>query len=44
VGGRLILPLGSRSQVLCLVERNAGGLVEKMYDAVRFVPMLSGVE
>jgi protein-L-isoaspartate(D-aspartate) O-methyltransferase len=44
VGGRLILPLGSRSQVLCLVERNAEGLVEKLYDAVRFVPMLSGVE
>jgi protein-L-isoaspartate(D-aspartate) O-methyltransferase len=44
VGGRLILPLGSRSQVLCLVERNAEGLVEKMYDAVHFVPMLSGVE
>jgi protein-L-isoaspartate(D-aspartate) O-methyltransferase len=44
VGGRLILPLGSRSQVLCLVERSGDGLVEKLYDAVRFVPMLPGVE
>jgi protein-L-isoaspartate(D-aspartate) O-methyltransferase len=44
IGGRLILPLGRTSQVLCLVERNAEGFVEKSYDAVRFVPMLPGVE
>ncbi len=44
IGGRLILPLGSSSQVLCMVERGAEGLLEKRYDAVRFVPMLPGVE
>jgi protein-L-isoaspartate(D-aspartate) O-methyltransferase len=43
-GGRLILPLGRAKQVLCLVERSAEGFVEKLYDPVRFVPMLSGVE
>jgi len=44
IGGRLILPLGSREQVLCLVERNASGFTETHYDAVRFVPLLPGVE
>jgi len=43
-GGRLILPLGRGSQVLCLIERTTEGFVEKLFDAVRFVPMLPGVE
>lgn len=44
VGGRLILPQGGSQQVLCMVERSAGGLVETRFDAVRFVPLLPGVE
>lgn len=42
--GRLIMPLGGAAQVLCLVERTADGFVETRFDAVRFVPLLSGVE
>ena len=44
VGGRLILPLGVADQSLCLVERTAQGFVESRFEAVRFVPMLPGVE
>jgi protein-L-isoaspartate(D-aspartate) O-methyltransferase len=43
-GGRMILPLGASSQVLRLVERNRSGYSETTLDAVRFVPMLTGVE
>ena len=43
-GGRLIMPLGNENQVLLLVERGAQGFVETRFDAVRFVPLLSGVE
>jgi hypothetical protein len=31
-------------QSLCLIERTAQGFVENRFEAVRFVPMLSGVE
>ena len=44
VGGRMILPLGNADQVLCLIERTATGFTEARYDAVRFVPLLPGVE
>jgi protein-L-isoaspartate(D-aspartate) O-methyltransferase len=44
VGGRLVLPLGVADQTLCLVERTAQGFVESRFEAVRFVPMLPGVE
>lgn len=44
-GGRLILPLaGGSEQVLSLIERQPQGFVETRYDAVRFVPLLPGVE
>ena len=43
-GGRLILPLGKSDQVLLLIERGPDGLVETKFDAVRFVPLLAGVE
>ena len=43
-GGRLVLPQGTHEQVLLLVERGPEGLVETRFDAVRFVPLLSGVE
>ncbi len=44
LGGRMILPLGSSAQVLRLVERSRSGYSETTLDAVRFVPMLMGVE
>ena len=43
-GGRLILPFGASAQVLRLVERTRSGYSETTLDAVRFVPMLTGVE
>ena len=43
-GGRLMIPVGTDPQVLCLVERGPEGFVESRYDAVRFVPLLPGVE
>ncbi|MFZ3223492.1 MAG: protein-L-isoaspartate(D-aspartate) O-methyltransferase [Rugosibacter sp.] len=42
-GGRLVMPLGGTEQVICLVERTDKGFVESRFDAVRFVPLLSGV-
>ena len=44
VGGRMMLPLGTADQYLVLIERTASGFVETRFDAVRFVPLLSGVE
>lgn len=44
LGGRLILPFGSAEQVLRLVERTRSGYSETTLDAVRFVPMMMGVE
>ena len=43
-GGRLVMPLGSTEQVISLVERNEKGYTETRFDAVRFVPLLPGVE
>ncbi len=42
--GRLILPLGVSAQQLALIELRPEGFVETRLDAVRFVPLLSGVE
>jgi len=42
--GRMILPLGTATQQLVLIERRAEAYVETRLDAVRFVPLLSGVE
>jgi len=41
-GGRMIVPVGSDDQALCLIERTATGLAEKWLDAVRFVPLRGG--
>jgi len=41
-GGRMIVPVGSDDQALCLIERTATGLTEKWLDAVRFVPLRGG--
>ncbi len=44
VGGRMILPLGGAEQSLCLIERSPRGYSETRLDAVRFVPLVAGVE
>lgn len=41
-GGRMIVPVGSGEQALCLIERTPTGLTEKWLDAVRFVPLRGG--
>jgi protein-L-isoaspartate(D-aspartate) O-methyltransferase len=44
VGGRLIAPLGEGdTQSLVVVDRGASGLVRRIYESVRFVPLESGV-
>lgn len=43
-GGRLVLPVGASEQYLSLIERTAQGYTETRLDAVRFVPLLSGIQ
>ena len=43
VGGRMVVPMGSGEQYLCVIERTARGFSQSKLDAVRFVPMLSGL-
>ena len=43
VGGRMVVPMGTREQCLCVIERGARGFAETRLDAVNFVPMLSGL-
>ena len=42
VGGRMVLPLGTQEQVLCLYERDAQGIHETRLEPVKFVPLLMG--
>jgi protein-L-isoaspartate(D-aspartate) O-methyltransferase len=43
-GGRMMIPLGSADQHLVLVERQRNGYKESRFEAVRFVPLLNGME
>ena len=43
VGGRMVVPMGAREQHLCVFERTARGYTQAKLDAVKFVPMLSGL-
>ena len=43
-GGKALVPVGSRDQVLMLVERQGNAFRETRLDAVRFVPLLAGTE
>ncbi|MCQ9378631.1 protein-L-isoaspartate(D-aspartate) O-methyltransferase [Methyloversatilis sp. XJ19-49] len=43
-GGRLVIPVGTTDQSLRLIERQPHRYVESKLDAVRFVPLLPGVE
>ncbi|MEW5967551.1 MAG: protein-L-isoaspartate(D-aspartate) O-methyltransferase [Pseudomonadota bacterium] len=42
-GGRLVMPLGSGSQILCVVERQGDAYNERRLEGVKFVPLLPGV-
>lgn len=44
LGGRLILPVGTTEQYLSFIERTPQGFVETRLDAVRFVPLLAGMQ
>jgi len=41
-GGRLVLPLGARRQVLVRVTRSGAGLRQEVFERVRFVPLICG--
>lgn len=43
VGGRLVMPVGTAEQRLCLVEYDGKEYRQTMLEAVRFVPLLPGV-
>lgn len=43
-GGRLVIPVGTSDQSLRLIERQPQRYFETKLDAVRFVPLLPGVE
>lgn len=41
-GGRMVLPLGSGEQRMCLIESTPQGFTETMLEPVKFVPLLQG--
>ena len=41
-GGRLVMPLGGRDQVLTLISREDGGFSRRTLEPVRFVPLVPG--
>lgn len=43
VGGRMVIPVGARDQYLYVIERTARGYNTERMEAVRFVPLLSGL-
>ena len=43
-GGRLIVPVGGADQRLLLLERQGNVFLESWHEAVRFVPLLAGIE
>jgi len=42
-GGRLVMPLGSATQMLCVMERQGDTFTEQLLEGVKFVPLLPGV-
>ncbi|MES2579808.1 MAG: protein-L-isoaspartate(D-aspartate) O-methyltransferase [Pseudomonadota bacterium] len=43
VGGRMIIPIGTATQTLILIERKANEYVQTKLEAVKFVPLLGGI-
>ena len=44
VGGRMVLPMGIQEQKLWVIERNSQGCTQTVLEAVKFVPLRSGME
>lgn len=44
MGGRMVLPIGTSEQYLSFIERTSQGYLETRLDAVRFVPLLAGMQ
>ena len=42
-GGRMVLPLGTTHQRLCLIERSPTGVIDSVLEEVNFVPLRAGV-
>lgn len=42
IGGRMIIPIGTSTQTLVLIERKAKEYVQTKLEAVKFVPLLGG--
>ncbi|WP_020168012.1 MULTISPECIES: protein-L-isoaspartate(D-aspartate) O-methyltransferase [Methylotenera] len=43
IGGRMIIPIGTSTQTLVLIERKAKEYVQTKLEAVKFVPLLGGI-
>ena len=43
IGGRLVIPVGTSTQILTLIERQAKEYVQTKLEPVRFVPLLGGI-
>jgi protein-L-isoaspartate(D-aspartate) O-methyltransferase len=43
IGGRLVIPIGTSSQFLTVIERTPKEYLQTKLEAVKFVPMLSGL-
>lgn len=43
LGGRLVMPIGTREQRLVLVERTERGVTQSLLEEVNFVPLLPGL-
>lgn len=43
-GGRMMVPVGMADQHLVMIERQGDAFKESRFEAVRFVPLLSGME
>ena len=43
IGGRLVIPVGTSTQILTLIERQAKEYVQTKLEPVKFVPLLGGI-
>jgi protein-L-isoaspartate(D-aspartate) O-methyltransferase len=43
IGGRMVIPVGTDEQTLCLIERTATEYRQTKLEAVKFVPLLGGI-
>lgn len=43
VGGRMVFPMGTKEQHLCVIERGVPGFTETTLEEVKFVPLQAGI-